>query len=77
MIYSRDQSYRPVSGLAPGTDGDMETLAYLVTQYPGTNTRIRDVSFLPNWFKLAFRNHLKPVLFFYPSTVSATHLLEQ
>ena len=41
--------------MAPGTDGDMETLAYLVTQYPGTDTRIRAVSFLPEWFKLAGR----------------------
>ena len=32
LYVCRDQSYSPVSGLTPGTDGDMETLAYTVTQ---------------------------------------------
>ena len=40
LLFIRDQGYTPVSGLAPGSDGDMETLAYLVTQYPDPDTVI-------------------------------------
>ena len=37
-VTPRDQNYAPVSGLVPGAESD--SLAYLVTQYPGPGTRL-------------------------------------